>query len=242
MTDSAISNFIQSNGYPTFSPKAFFFDMDGVLFNSMPRHAQAWLTTMCSYGIPFTLRDAYLHEGRTGRDIIDYFFRNVLHKNLSIAQKDEIYHQKSALFDAGGLPEPVCGVHDVLLALKAAGIEIFVVTGSGQPSLLDNLENNFPGIFSKNKMVTAFDVTKCKPDPQPYLMALEKSGVKPWEAVVVENAPLGVEAGHAAKLFTIGVNTGILKADDLRNKGADMVLNDMHELLNSIGSLLSFGK
>jgi len=79
-------------------------------------------------------------------------------------------------------------------------------------------------------MVTAFDVKKGKPFPEPYLKALKKSGVNPWEAVVVENAPLGVEAAKAAGLFTIAVNTGPLEKEVLTNSGADVVLENMEEL------------
>ena len=56
-------------------------------------------------------------------------------------------------------------------------------------------------MFHKELMVTAFDVKYGKPNPEPYLMALKKGGLKADEAVVVENAPLGVEAGHKAGIF-----------------------------------------
>ena len=65
-------------------------------------------------------------------------------------------------------------------------------------------------MFHKELMVTAFDVKYGKPNPEPYLMALKKGGLKADEAVVIENAPLGVEAGHKAGIFTIAVNTGPL--------------------------------
>ena len=79
-----------------------------------------------------------------------------------------------------------------------------VVTGSGQLSLLDKLNHNFPGIFKQELMVTAFDVKYGKPNPEPYLMALQKAGIQANEAIVVENAPLGVHAGVAAEIFTYG--------------------------------------
>ena len=85
-------------------------------------------------------------------------------------------------------------------------------------------------MFHKEKMVTAFDVKHGKPHPEPYLMALKKSGLKPWEVLVVENAPLGVESAASAGLFTIAVNTGPLDAAVLVNSGADIVLDDMENL------------
>ena len=63
-------------------------------------------------------------------------------------------------------------------------------------------------------------------------MGLEKAGVHPWEAIVIENAPLGVEAAHTAQIFTVAVNTGPLPDETLRNAGADIVLPSMATLAN----------
>ena len=78
--------------------------------------------------------------------------------------------------------------------------------------------------------MTAFDVKRGKPDPEPYLMGLAKAGVEPNEAIVVENAPLGVRAGVAAGIFTIAVNTGPLSDDTLKAEGADLLFPSMQAL------------
>ena len=127
---------------------------------------------------------------------------------------------------------------ELLKKIKAQNLEIFVVTGSGQPSLIDSLEENFPKIFQKQKMVTAFDVKHGKPNPEPYLMALKKSGLKPWEIMVVENAPLGIESAKAAGLFTIGVNTGPLNSNVLSEYGADIIFDGMKDLYNHWENIL----
>ena len=102
-----------------------------------------------------------------------------------------------------------------------------VVTGSGQKSLLDKLNHHFPDIFKPELMVTAFDVKYGKPNPEPYLMALRKAGIQPNEAIVVENAPLGVRAGVAAGIFTVAVNTGPLPDKTLLDEGADLLFPSM---------------
>ena len=89
-------------------------------------------------------------------------------------------------------------------------------------------------------MVTAFDVKYGKPNPEPYLMGMEKyrkvlsaagkETVAPNHFIVVENAPLGVEAGVAAGVFTIAVNTGPLPDDALLSQGADLLFHSMQEL------------
>jgi beta-phosphoglucomutase-like phosphatase (HAD superfamily) len=108
-----------------------------------------------------------------------------------------------------------------------------VVTGSGQKSLLDRLNKNFPDIFKEELMVTAYDVKHGKPHPEPYLMALEKAGIKANEAVVIENAPLGVQAGVAAGIFTIAVNTGPLDDNILIDEGANLLFPSMNSFAES---------
>jgi HAD superfamily hydrolase (TIGR01509 family) len=230
MFSKEIQNFIQQNNYPNFSPKAIFFDMDGVLFDSMKHHASAWVDALHKVGLPFTEYEAYMNEGRTGSSTIDGVFIKTYGRIATDEEKHTIYSIKSKLFEASGKTGQIAFALELLQKVKAQNLQIFVVTGSGQASLIDNLEHNFPQIFQKEKMVTAYDVQHGKPHPEPYLMALKKSGVQPWEVVVVENAPLGVESATEAGLFTIGVNTGPLNPKVLLDSGANIVLAGMEEL------------
>lgn len=223
---SDITNFVLP-----FVPKAVFFDMDGVIFDSMPRHAKAWSQAMALEGLPFSEYQVYLQEGRTGSGTVTDVFLAHGRGVPTEADIQRIYANKSRLFDAFGDPIPMRGMHDVLEKVKSLGLEIYIVTGSGQTSLLDTLNHYFPHTFYKEKMVTAYDVKKGKPDPEPYLMGLEKAGLPASEVVVVENAPLGVRSAKGAGIFTIAVNTGILKDQDLWDAGADVVLPDMEALL-----------
>lgn len=232
MFSTAILNFLKQNNYPDFSLKAVFFDMDGVLFDSMKYHASAWVQAMTDVNIPFTQYEAYMNEGRTGHSTIDDAFNRTLGRDATEVEKQQIYKLKTKYFERFDAPEKIPFVEDLLNRIKSQGLQIFVVTGSGQTSLIDNLQLNFPGIFRKDKMVTAFDVLQGKPFPEPYLKALKKSGVKPWEVIVVENAPLGVESAKAAGLFTLAVNTGPLDKEVLITSGADLVLDSMKELID----------
>jgi len=222
--------FIQFNKYPTFYPKAVFFDMDGVLFDSMGSHASSWVTALKQMGLPFTEKEAYMNEGRTGTSTINGVFLKEYGRNATEEEKQTIYRLKSKLFETCKHSEKIPYVTDLLKKIQSQELDIFVVTGSGQPSLINSLETNFPGIFHKTKMITAFDVQYGKPHPEPYLKALKKSGLQPWEVIVIENAPLGVESSFKAGLFTVAVNTGPLDSAILAESGADLVLDSMKEL------------
>jgi HAD superfamily hydrolase (TIGR01509 family) len=230
MFTTEIDKFIQFNKYPVFHPKAIFFDMDGVLFDSMGSHATAWVGALKQVGLPFTENEAYLNEGRTGASTIDGVFIKEHGRIATEEEKQTIYRLKSRLFETFKHSEKIPYVSDLLERIQTQKLGIFVVTGSGQPSLIDSLEGNFPGVFQKKKMVTAFDVQYGKPHPEPYLMALKKSGLNPWEVVVIENAPLGVESSSKAGLFTIAVNTGPLDPTVLSDSGANIVFDSMKDL------------
>lgn len=212
------------------SLKAVFFDMDGVLFDSMPFHAQAWIYALNEVGVPFTPYEVYLNEGRTGGSTIDGVFKNVFGRTATEEEKQRIYKLKTQKFDELNTVTPMEGVYELLKKIKSQGLQIFLVTGSGQKSLLNNLENHFPNIFEKDKMITADDVAIGKPNPEPYLKALEKAKVQPNEAVVVENAPLGIESSVGAGIFTIALNTGVLEDIVLQRAGANVVYSSVSEL------------
>jgi len=217
---------------PKRSIRAVFFDQDGVLFNSMPYHAQAWEQAMNENGLPFTKNQTYRNEGRTGASVINEAYRLVHGLDAPQEVIEAIYTAKSDHFNrltGGHLPEEISGVREVLCYLHEHDIQCWVVTGSGQRSLLNNLQDTFPDIFSG--IISAFDVKHGKPDPEPYIKAWEKSGFKKEECVVIENAPLGVRAAKAAELFTCAVNTGPLPDSDLSAEHADCIFPDMYALL-----------
>ena len=66
MFQEAITQYLKQNHYQSIQLKSALFDMDGVLFNSMPYHAEAWHKTMEAHGLHLSKEEAYLHEGRTG--------------------------------------------------------------------------------------------------------------------------------------------------------------------------------
>ena len=213
--------------------KAVLFDMDGVLFNSMPYHADAWHTVMERHGLHLSREEAYLHEGRTGAATINIVYRRQYGCDAPSELVEAIYAEKSAEFNRHPEPEAMPGAGQLLQKIKSEGLIPVLVTGSGQRSLLERLNHHYPGMFDDAHMVTAFDVKFGKPHPEPYLMGLAKAGVQPEEAVVIENAPIGVQAGVAAGIFTIAVNTGPLDGQVLFDAGASLLFPSMQALCDA---------
>ena len=230
MFEKAIKNYLEEKGYNKINLKAVLFDMDGVLFDSMKNHAKAWNKAMSIYGMNLSEEEAFMHEGRTGASTINIVCTRERGYNASEEEIKKIYQTKSEIFNSLPKAEPMPGAYTLLRNIKDSGLQPVLVTGLGQLSLLDNLNHHFPGIFQKEFMVTAFDVKYGKPNPEPYLMGLKKAGIEANEAIVVENAPLGVKAGVAAGIFTIAVNTGPLPDSALLDEGANLLFGSMLEL------------
>lgn len=230
MIEKEIQKYLAEKGFKKMSLKAVLFDMDGVLFDSMKNHAKAWHEAMKIYGFDLPQPEAYLHEGRTGAGTINIVSQRQRGYDATEEEIQRIYKTKSDLFNSLPTAEPMPGADTLLKQLQDNGIIRVLVTGSGQKTLLERLNKHYPNAFTQERMVTAFDVTYGKPNPEPYLMGLKKSGCQPNEVVVVENAPLGVRAAVAAGLFTIAVNTGPLDDHYLLDEGANILFHSMQEL------------
>ena len=243
MTDftADIQAFIRRHGYTHLTPLAALFDMDGTLYDSMPRHARAWMNMCAEEGLNAHYDEFFAFEGRTGADTINILMQRRYGRPATEAEIEQIYAEKCRLFNACPTAGKMEGADMVLARVKAAGRTICVVTGSGQQSLLERLQTGYPGYFAPERIVSSKDVKQGKPNPEPYLRALEKTGLKPHEAIVVENAPLGVTAGVAAGILTIAVNTGPLPDSALTSLGADLLYPSMTLLAGGIEGILSQG-
>lgn len=227
MFQEAIQYYLNTHHHSHIHLKAVLFDMDGVLFDSMKNHATAWHEAMKRYGMHMTREEAYMHEGRTGASTINIISLRERGHEATEEEIKQMYQTKSEIFNSLPVAKPMPGALEVLHKIQQNGLTPMVVTGSGQHSLLDKLNHSYPGIFKQELMVTAFDVKYGKPNPEPYLMALKKANIQANEAIVIENAPLGIQAGVGAGIFTIAVNTGPLSDKILLDEGANYLFPSM---------------
>jgi len=196
---------------------------------------------MASFGIEMSEMDAYKYEGMRGVETIRIVVKQQQGREISDIEAQKMYDEKARLF--GLLPEaPIMeGAKELMGKIKASGLQIGIVTGSGQRLLIQRVLHDFSAFVDDRHIVTAYDVRRGKPAPDPYQMGLNKAGnLHPWEGIVVENAPLGVQAGVAAKLFTIAVNSGPLPCSALEDAGANIVLPRMTALCDLWQQIVSY--
>jgi beta-phosphoglucomutase len=203
---------------------AVIFDMDGVLIDSMPLHAQAWLEVLGQEGIRIRREDVYEREGEAGAASLSYFFK-INGLDPAPEHLQELVRRKETLYKQRAVPEVFPGVFELLASLKNAGKRMAIVTGTARHELEVTLPKPLLAFFET--VVTGDEVRRGKPDPEPYLTALSKLGISAANALVVENAPLGVRAAKAAGLCCFAVETSMQCP---RLVGADRCFADLLSL------------
>lgn len=236
--EQALEHYRQRTGHALERPVVVMFDMDGILFDSMPAHTIAWKQVCEENGIAAERDEFFAYEGRTGASTIDTLIRRQFGRPATDEEKQSLYERKCVIFKSLGEPTPIPGALEATKATLAGGAHCVLVTGSGQRSNLDRLDREFEGAFPDNQRVTAYDVKRGKPDPEPYIIGRAKAGAQAWQAIGVDNAPLGVESASRSGAFTIGVRTGPLDEGSLLAAGADIEVNSMFDCAEIISKLL----
>lgn len=203
--------------------------MDGVLFDSMPGHVIAYQQALEPHGIKMATEDVYAFEGMKGVEAISIVAERQFGKPITANRAKELYEEKCAIFRSLPKAEKIPGVEHLMQTMKDNGIEICVVTGSGQLSLLEKLPTQFPGLITTDRIVCSKDYAHGKPNPDPYLVGMERCKSQAEDTIVIENAPLGVKAGKAAGCFVVAVNTGPLPREAFIAAGADVIFSTMAE-------------
>jgi len=202
------------------------FDVDGVLVDSYNAHYQSWQLLCGERGLEMTHDQFIATFGRTSREIIKELWPNHVASEADVAELDD---RKEALFRellAGDFPA-MDGASELIDQLHDDGI-LMAVGSSGPPEnvglVLDALGRD--GVFGG--VVTGRDVTRGKPDPQVFLLGAERLGASPSNCVVIEDAPAGVAAAHAAGMKCVAVvSTGRVRE---KLESADLIVDSLREL------------
>ncbi|MEV0637315.1 HAD family hydrolase [Streptomyces sp. NPDC050619] len=196
--------------------QALLFDNDGTLVSSLASVDRCWTQWAVEYGIT-----------------VEEFARVELHGRPAA----EI---AADLLPAGIVPEAVArieqlevddvpndGVHllpGTRAFLDALPADRWAVVTSATRRLAE-ARLDAVGILPKT-LIAADDITRGKPDPEPYLLAARRLGVDPARCVVFEDAPAGLQAGRAAGMTTVALTT----THQAHELSADLVVKDLSAL------------
>jgi beta-phosphoglucomutase len=200
-------------------PGAVIFDMDGVIIDSEPLHEKAQRIVFANNDLQVPVSVYTDFKGQTEKDVFSYVVRefgNESHDERDlVAEKHAVY---SRLMDE---MKPVEGAIAFIDFLAGLGIRLALTTSA----IRDNQVKAFE-LFRLQPyfevVVTAEDVSRPKPHPEPYVMTASRMGVRVENCLVIEDSVNGVRSALEAGCKVAALTTSF-SADILRNAGADSV-------------------
>ncbi len=212
--------------------KAILFDADGTLYDSTLLHFKAY-QSVCKelYGFDFTLELYYEQCVKMSKKPPE-----ILEEYGIACNSDEFYSKKRPLYFEVAKQElrPTYGLKKFLKRLQKSKIPCAIVSGASKNSLIDSIELiGIKGFF--HFMISHDDVgEKQKPDPYPYLIASNKLGILPKDALAFEDTATGIESAKKAGTFCIAIKNSANNYSDLAD--ADLIIQDYSALKYKISN------
>jgi sugar-phosphatase len=193
------------------------FDMDGVLVDSTPAVARVWSYWAERHGM-----DAHDVVRRAhGRPSITTI-RELLPDADHDAENNEV--ERREIEDVEGVVA-IPGATELLATLPAGSWT--VVTSATKALAIVRIGAG--ALPLPDKFITADDITRGKPDPEPYLKGAQLLGFEPKDCVVIEDSPAGIRAGKAAGARVIALRT-TAEDSELVRAGADWIVEDLRQV------------
>jgi len=200
------------------------FDMDGVIVDGMPYHVKSWKEALSTIGMSASDLDIYLMEGMTGSETMEVFIKK---SNISISDEtaDKVIKLKREIFNEIFTVTLMKGIENFLLELKDRQYKLALVTGTRLEVVNKVLQMGLENIFKV--IVTGEMVNKGKPNPEPYMNAVDELNARKEDCIVIENAPAGITSAKGAGLTCFAVQTS-LSEEYLQD--ADKIFQDIDEV------------
>ncbi|WP_448062024.1 HAD-IA family hydrolase [Cellulomonas hominis] len=195
--------------------QAVLFDMDGTLISSLASVERSWGRLVQEFDVPVERIAQFAFHGMPVWDIVDVLLdgRDADERARAVRRIVEL-----EVADTDGITV----LPGALEALTVLGPErCTIVTSCGEE--LARARLRAAGLPAPATLVTADDITRGKPDPEPFLLGAGRLGADPARCLVVEDAASGLTAGRAAGAATLGLRT----TAGGRPLGADRVLDDL---------------
>ena len=207
--------------------KGVLFDMDGVLVNNLEVHRAAFAEFFRRYGVERSFEELSRIFGKGNDDIMGELMPREVVERVGIR---ELGHEKEAIYREIYAPTitPQPGLLTFLDECEAEGLKC-AVGSSGYRANVDfvldkcNIERYF------DYAVAGDEVTRCKPDPEIYLTAAAKLGLRADECVVFEDAEAGIEAAKRAGMRVVALAT-TFNHDFLETTDADYIIDDFRDI------------
>jgi HAD superfamily hydrolase (TIGR01509 family) len=180
--------------------KAYLFDCDGTIADSMPLHYVAWKKALGEWNCEFDEENFYAWGGRPTAEII-----SALNAAQGLSMPVEMVGTRKENLYLEMLPQ-LKVIPDVLEHIEAehGRIPFAVVSGGPRESVVASL-TSLKLLDRFDTLVCAEDYTNGKPDPEAFLLAAARLGVSPADCLVFEDTEMGIQAGRAAGMACVKV-------------------------------------
>jgi beta-phosphoglucomutase len=194
--------------------KAFIFDMDGVLTDTVEYHFQSWQQLADELNISFSRKDYEKLLGLSRPDSLKIFLKGRPTTDSEFQQllkkKNEYFLQLIEHLSPANL---MAGVSNLLSIIKRAGLKLAVASSSRNTQVVLNrleIASLFDAVCDSNT------IQQAKPAPDLFLDAARSLGVLPQQCVVFEDSAAGVEAGLSAGMLVVGIGDELVCRAHLR--------------------------
>lgn len=215
--------------------KGIMFDMDGVLIDAMPYHAEAFrIAFVEKTNQEIDKRDVFLLEGMPSPELVKEIFKKINKSEVQIEDSlvESISKRKGQIFKEIQKAKAFEGVTELIESLNCDDCLKAVVSGASKQEVESLLKENNLNDF--DVLISGEDLEDGKPDPEPFQTALRKLNLKPSEAIIVENAPLGVESAiRAGVRYIVTLNNTPLELADFKgllpndgDKASEIIFKD----------------
>ena len=209
-------------------PKAFLFDLDGVLIDSEPLHGQAWKETAAHFDLNLTYSQLKLLRGRRRIDCANELLK-LISKTVKIEELLSLHKpiSRRLILTAQAMP----GSESLIKRCHTENIPMALVTSSSTEShKIKTAPHKWMNLFSTEVLGDDKLLAKGKPAPDPYLLAAEKLNISPQECWAVEDSISGVSSALKAGCYVLFLKD---KNDELSEKN----LFGKHKNLKTINNL-----
>lgn len=213
--------------------KAVFFDYDGVLADTISDNFQAWHYSFKKHNVEIQALDYMILEGLIPKSIVEKIGNkygiNITFFAEIIKVKEDYYKKNNSfrLYD---------GIGNLIKELKQNNIKLALVSGASITRIQLVTPQEILSQF--DTIISAESITHPKPDKEPYEKALHVLGIKSSEALVIENAPLGITSAKEAGIYCIAICSTLSK--DFLGK-ADIIVETIQDLKKSLKPFIKRG-
>ncbi len=210
-----------------FSPRGIVFDMDGVLLNSSPIHAAAYRDALSGLSIP-----NFRYSRVAGMRSLDGVRAILKENNIDLPQEviAALARVKSILaLSRIGAENPIVPGAAAVLGALAGRTKLALASSASEAGVNVFLDRNNLRRFFQCALHSG-DVGSAKPSPEIFELAINRLGLRPADALVVEDAVAGIQAAKAAGAVACGIPS-TCGADELQLAGADLIIDKLEDLL-----------